>query len=135
MTTATWQIEDDPDDPMTVTEIPCAICGASVNPDGTCTNGHDDLDRADAASSVRTPEESAYQAAQIAAGFGDPYAAAAAEALADVIRGLDEHGIHIDTADQYTMTGLATAAGLTPVCVGCGDPIHPAGQPCPAATT
>ena len=25
-----------------------------------------------------------------------------------------------------------TAAGLTPVCVDCGDPIHPAGQTCRA---
>ena len=41
---------DDSDDPMTVHLVgPCSVCRTPVDADGLCAQGHDDLDRADAA--------------------------------------------------------------------------------------
>ena len=44
---------DDPDDPSVV-ELggPCWICGTVVDGDGTCEQGHDDLDRAEAGAAL-----------------------------------------------------------------------------------
>ena len=48
---------EDPQDPMTVgLGGPCSACGAPVDPaTGLCAGGHDDLDRADAATTAGSP--------------------------------------------------------------------------------
>jgi hypothetical protein len=101
---------DDPDDPMTATDIPCTICGTEIDADGNCANGHDDLDRADAGHAEDGDVELT-DFSRPATGQAD------AESVADVARALG--------ADDAQVARLVRAAGL---CPDCGDLAHD--RPC-----
>ena len=137
MSEITWTADlDDMDDEMTVDLAgPCSIDGTDVDPDtGLCAEGHDDLDRADAAQPGTTAavmtEAEALARLLNAGGIGvvdvtvtPVIRPGTAEAVADVARGLG--------LDETATARLVAAAGL---CNDCGDQIHQAGETCPAVS-